>query len=155
MRAQDRALARRQLDKRLSPLRHSESLARPPRGWIRAIREALGMTSKQLGARIGVSQPRATKIEQAESDGTITLETLRRAAQAMDCKLVYAFVPRAPLQELVEARARSRARSILEAISHSMALEDQRADADTEADQLARLTRELAEKSGPALWEDN
>ena len=94
-------------------------------------------------------------MEQAESDGTITLESLRRAAQAMDCQLVYAFVPRSPLQELVEARARSRARSMLEAISHSMALEDQRADPDTESDQLAQLTRELAEKSGSVLWEDN
>jgi len=155
MRPEDRALARRQLDKRLSLLRHSESLARPPRGWIRAIREALGMTSKQLGVRIGVSQPRATKIEQAESNDTITLETLRRAAQAMDCKLVYAFIPRVSLKELVEERARSRARSMLEATSHSMALEDQRADADTDSAQLEQIVRELAEKSGPALWEDN
>lgn len=155
MRSEDRALARRQLDKRLSPMRHSQSLARPPRGWIKAIREALGMTSKQLGTRLGVSQPRVIKIEQAENEGTITLETLQRAARAMDCELVYAFLPRVPLQELVEERARSHARFILETTSHSMDLEDQRADADTESDQLEQLTRALAEKSGPSLWEDN
>ena len=108
MRPEDRALARRQLDKRLSPLRDTQSLARPPRGWIRAIREALGMTSKQLGVRIGVSQPRVTKIEKAEREGSITLDTLRRTAQAMDCQLIYAFVPRRPLHEHVEARARVR-----------------------------------------------
>ncbi|MCC5887779.1 MAG: mobile mystery protein A [Gammaproteobacteria bacterium] len=154
MRSEDRALARRQLDKRLSPLRNTQSLARPARGWIKAIREALGMTSKQLGMRVGVSQPRITKIEQAEKGGSVTLETLRRTAQAMDCQLVYAFVPRAPLQELVEERARSRAKSILEATSHSMALEDQRADADTDRAHLEQLTRELMEKSGPELWEE-
>ena len=154
MHPKDRALARRQLDKRLSPLRDTQSLARPPRGWIRAIREALGMTSKQLGMRLGVSQPRATKIEQAEREGAITLDTLRRAARAMDCQLVYAFIPRRPLQELVEERARSRAKSILDATAHSMALEDQRADADTDRAQLEQLNRELAEKSGPHLWED-
>lgn len=154
MRSQDRALARRQLDKRLSSLQGAQSLARPPRGWIRAIREALGMTGKQLGKRLGVSQPRVTKIEQAECDGSITLETLRRAAQAMDCQLVYAFVPRAPLQELVEERARTRAKSILDATSHSMALENQRADAETDRVQLEQVTRELAEKSSPDLWED-
>lgn len=154
MHPKDRVLARRQLDKRLSPLREALNLARPPRGWIRAIREALGMTSKQLALRLGVSQPRVTKIEQAEGDGSITLNTLRRAAQAMDCQLVYAFVPRRPLQELVEERSRIRARRILDATAHSMALEDQRADADTEADQLEQLIRELAEKSGTYLWED-
>ncbi len=154
MRSEDRALARRQLDKRLTPLREAQSLARPPRGWIRAIREALGMTSKQLGMRLGVSQPRATKIEQAESDGSITLDTLRRAAQAMDCQLVYAFIPRVPLQELVEARAATRARKILESTAHSMALENQRADADTDRAQLEQLTRELIEKAGPPLWEE-
>jgi predicted DNA-binding mobile mystery protein A len=154
MRSEDRALARRQLDKRLTPLRDTQSLARPPRGWIRAIREALGMTSKQLGKRLGVSQPRATKIEQAENDSSITLDTLRRAAQAMDCQLVYAFVPRVPLQELVEACAAARARKILDATAHSMALENQRTDADTERAQLEQLTRELTEKAGPPLWEE-
>ena len=154
MRSEDRALARRQLDKRLTPLREAQSLARPPRGWIRATREALGMTSKQLGVRLGVSQPRATKIEQAESDGSITLDTLWRAAQAMDCQLVYAFIPRVPLQELVEARAATRARKILESTTHSMALENQRADANTDRAQLEQLTRELTEKAGSPLWEE-
>jgi len=154
MRSEDRALARRQLDKRLTPLRDTQSLARPPRGWIRAIREALGMTSKQLGKRLGVSQPRATKIEQAETDGSITLDTLRRAAQAMDCQLVYAFIPRVPLQELVEERAANRARKILESTAHSMALENQRADADTDRAHLEQLIRELTEKAGPRLWEE-
>lgn len=154
MHSEDRALARRQLDKRLTPLRETQSLARPPRGWIRAIREALGMTSKQLGKRLGVSQPRATKIEQAETDGSITLDTLRRAAQAMDCQLVYAFVPRVPLQELVEERAANRARKILESTAHSMALENQRVDADTDRAHLEQFIRELTEKSGPRLWEE-
>lgn len=154
MRPEDRVLARRQLDRRLSALQKTDGLALPPRGWIRAIREALGMTSRQLGARLGVSQPRASKIEQAERDGSITLETLRRAAQAMDCQLVYAFVPRVPLQALVEERARHRARSMLESTSHSMALENQRADTETDRAQLEQLTRELAEKSSSDLWED-
>ncbi|MGE0623802.1 MAG: mobile mystery protein A [Pseudomonadales bacterium] len=154
IRSENRAQARRQLDRRLSSLHGTAGLDLPPRGWIRAIREALGMTSRQLGARLGVSQPRATKIEQAERDGSITLETLRRAAQAMDCQLVYAFVPRASLQALVEERARRRARSMLQATSHSMALENQRADADTDRAQLEQLIRELAEKSSSDLWEE-
>ena len=154
MRPEDRALARRQLDKRLTPLRQSQDLARPPRGWIRAIRDALGMTTKQLGLRMGVSQPRITQLERAEKDGSTTLATLQRAANAMDCQLVYALVPRRPLQELVEERVTQRARTIMDATAHSMALEDQRADADSEEAQLQQLIKELSDKAGPSLWED-
>ena len=105
MRPEDRTVARRQLDKRLNLLRNSEAFARPPRGWIKAVREALGMTTAQLAKRIGVSQPRAVAIENAETKGSITLDSLERAAHALDCRLVYALVPRNPLDELVTERA--------------------------------------------------
>ena len=154
MRSEDRALARRQLDKRLAALRDTQSLTRPPRGWIRAVREALGMTTRQLGARMGVSQPRVVNIEQGEVSGTITLATLQRAANALDCQLAYALLPRRPLQELIEDRARSRARSMLQATAHSMALENQRADEESEQAQFELLVKELMEKWGTALWEE-
>ena len=48
MRSEDRALARKQLDKRLGLVRDTDALTRPPRGWIKAIRESLGMTTAQL-----------------------------------------------------------------------------------------------------------
>lgn len=154
MNPEDRALARRQLDKRLTPLRQSQDLARPPRGWVRAIRDALGMTTKQLALRLGVSQPRITQLEQAEKDGSITLSSLQRAANALDCQLVYALVPRRPLSELIEERAATRAKRIMEATSHSMALEDQRPDADSERAQLEQLISELINSAGSSLWED-
>jgi len=94
MRPADRASARRQLDKRLSVLTDIDALTRPPRGWVKAIREALGMTTAQLAKRMGVSQPRAVTLEQAEARGAITLDSLERAEQALDCRLVYALVPR-------------------------------------------------------------
>ena len=90
MRAQDRATARRQLDKRLNLLRKKALFARPPRGWIKAIRESLGMTTRQFAGRIGVVQSRAVDIEKAEVTGSITLDSLERAARALDCELVYA-----------------------------------------------------------------
>ena len=82
------------------------------------------------------------------------MDSLERAAQAMDCKLVYGFVPRRALEELIEERAKRRAREVLASTAHSMALEDQSPSEDSEEVQLAQLVRELAEKSGPALWED-
>lgn len=154
MRAQERAMARKQLDKRLNILQNVDILARPPRGWIKAIREALGMTTAQLAKRLGVSQPRILGIEKAESSGTIKLETLERAAQALNCRLVYALVPRMPFESLAEDRARSLAKKRLRAASHSMALEDQRVDQVDEQEHLERLVQKLLDQSGSALWED-
>jgi predicted DNA-binding mobile mystery protein A len=153
MRALDRAAARKNLDKRLYPLMNADAFARPPRGWIRAIREALGMTTAQLAARLQIAQPSAVGLEKAEADKAITLQTLERAARALDCTLVYALVPREPLDTLVHERAREIARERLHTISHSMALEDQRVgDADEQA-QLERLAQKLMDGPGSALWD--
>lgn len=154
MRAQDRALARRQLDKRLNLLSKPDVLARPPRGWIKAIREALGMTAEQLGARMGVSQVRALALEKAEASGRITLASLERAAQALDCRLVYAFVPRKPLEGLVEERAAKLAGKKFQATRHTMTLESQAVDEADEDAQLKRLKQELIGQAGSALWQD-
>src|ERR1044072_5621234 len=119
MRAADRASARTNIDKRLNPLMNVASLARPPRGWIKAIREALGMTTAQLAQRLGVAQPSAVGIEKAEASKTITLATLERAARALDCTLVYALVPRKPLHTLVNERALEEERERMRTSSHS------------------------------------
>ena len=110
------------------------------------------MTTKQLGERIGVTQSRAFDIETAEVSGKITLDSLERAAHALDCRLVYALVPREPLESIAEERALKLARKKLRATSHSMALEDQRVDEVDEERQIKDLAKRLLEKSGSALW---
>jgi predicted DNA-binding mobile mystery protein A len=154
MRPQDRALARAQLDKRLNTLPEPESLARPPRGWIKAIREALGLTSRQFAKRLGVSQPRVIEIEGAEVSGAVTLDSLQRAANALECRLVYALVPRRPLQTLVEERAEQLARKRLKTAAHTMALEAQNVDEDAQRAQLQQLVRTLMDRPGSDLWDD-
>lgn len=154
MNPEERITARRQLDKRLSLLQDADNLTRPPRGWIRAIREALGMTTAQLGKRLGVSQPRAVTIEKAESTGSITLDSLERAAQALDCRLVYTLVPRKPLEELVEDRAEALARKRLQSTGHSMKLEKQGLDRNDEEEQLKKLIHKLIMQGSSKLWED-
>lgn len=153
MRAKDRATARRQLDKRLSLLQKN-SFARPSHGWIKAIREALGLTTRQFAKRMGLSQPRAVEIEKAEATGSITLESLRRAARALDCELVYAVVPRQSLETTVEQRAMAVAKRRVKNARHTMALEDQALDESDEQEQIKKLARQLAEQSGSRLWED-
>jgi len=154
MRPEDREAARRQLDKRLSSALNADALARPPRGWVKAIREALGMTTAQLAKRLGVSQPRVVGIEQAEAKGAITLDSLERAAHALDCRLVYALVPRKPLDALVEERATRLAAKRLDSTRHTMALEAQAVDARDEDEQRKRLIRKLIEQAGSELWDD-
>jgi predicted DNA-binding mobile mystery protein A len=155
MRPKERATARKHLDKKLNSLRHLDALSRPPRGWIKAVREALGMTTAQLGRRMGVSQPRAVTVEKAEVSGSITLDSLERAAHALDCRLVYALVPRESLEKQVQDRVREMAKKRLDAISHNMALEDQRISKDDEQAQLERMIEELLDALGFKLWNES
>lgn len=145
--------ARKQLERRLAPLRRMEGLAPPARGWLRALREAFGMTTAQLAQRIGVSQPRVVRLQRAEAEGGVTLRTLRQAAEAMDCTLVYALVPNKPLNEMVLERARKVADAQLERTHHSMKLEDQALESrDLEAERK-RLLDELLRGDPSRLWD--
>src|SRR5688572_19589898 len=90
-----------------APLR---DLQRPGRGWLRAIREALGVTTRQVARRLGIAQAAYVKAEANEATGAISLKQLRRIAEALDCELVYAIVPRRSLIETVEERATQLAR---------------------------------------------
>jgi predicted DNA-binding mobile mystery protein A len=121
---------------------------------VKAIREALGMTADQLGRRMAVTKQRALELEESEARGAVTLESLERAAHALDCRLVYALVPRMPLDDIVQERATRLARKQLRATGHSMALEDQAVDPADEEEQLRRLSQDLIDKSGSVLWED-
>lgn len=142
-----RAVARSRLDARVA---HLPDLTRPNRGWIRALRDALGMSSSDMARRMGVSQQRAYAIERGELDMTIKLDTLMRAADALGCDLVYALAPRTGLEEMVKAQARRKAVEHLRRVTQHSRLEDQQpADADLAA-QVEELAAELAE--GRGLW---
>jgi predicted DNA-binding mobile mystery protein A len=145
--------ARRALDDRLTPLRRSEELRAPSSGWIKAIRQALGMTTAQLGRRIGVSQPRVVELEQAEADRSVTLKSLERAAEALNCRLVYALVPNEPLETRVQRQAETVARLHMAAAGHSMRLEDQGTAPAVEAREISRLAAELLARRPARLWD--
>ena len=117
--------ARLSLDARLRSLGPAGRYAVPPRGWIRAIRDSFGMSGEDLGRRMGVSGPAVFALERSEQRGTVRLETLRRAAEALDCTLVYAFIPKHGLEETLEREARRVAGQQLAQVAGTMALEDQ------------------------------
>jgi predicted DNA-binding mobile mystery protein A len=118
--------ARRRLDKKLSDFSALQQIGPPPKGWLRAVRDALGMSGTQFARRLGVSWQSMDDLEKSEAAGTIGLETLRKAAAALDCTLVYAIVPNRPLETLVEERAQALAKAALARVDQTMRLEDQR-----------------------------
>ena len=146
--------ASEQLDKRLSRLRPLADAARPERGWIRAIREALGMTTGQLATRMKVRQPRIVELEKAESKGNVTMQSLERAAEALGCRVVYALVPLKPLTTALEDRALQVAERQLFSVEQTMRLEGQGVDDD---EQRKRTRKRLADEllRRPArLWDE-
>ena len=142
-----------QLEDALRPYRKLVGLQPPRRGWVRAIKEALGMTSQQLATRVGVTAPQTVEdMQEYEVSGTIKLQTLRKLAEALDCQLVYALVPRKPLEEIRRARARLLAARFLRRVSHTMKLEDQAVSKKMEERELNRRIEKLLAGSPKALW---
>jgi predicted DNA-binding mobile mystery protein A len=124
----------------------------PREGWVRGIRKSLGMSMRAFAGRIGYKEPASVKeLERNERAGSITLDTLRRAADAIDADFVYAIVPRYKLRDTVAARAREVAQQRIAPVAKSMALEEQgltKAQIDRQVDELAT---EL-ERKPEMLW---
>ncbi len=154
MRRDDHArLARVSLDFRFAQGGPDALAARPSRGWIRAIRDALGMTGAQLATRMGISQPAVAQLERSEADGHIRLDSLRRAADALDCDVVYALVPRTTLEDTVRRRARQVAAREIDAIDASMRLDERGL---TATDLQLRVDEYAADLiAGGRLWDES
>lgn len=129
----------------------------PPSGWIKAIRGSLGITVRQLADHMGVGHGSISQLEKREPKKKVTLELLERAAAAMDCKLVYAIIPResgATLEEIIERRALEAASKILRAVGHTMSLEAQGTTEKELKKEIERIARELKESGDPRIWGD-
>lgn len=140
--------SRELLDSHFEEWQELRGLARPPRGWVRAIREALGMSAATLAERLGTTAGAVTRLEQSEAADRIRLDTLRRAADALGCDLVYLLVPRRPLTAVVRDRARELAHGQVAATEQTMRLEDQATGQTSELEE--RLTEQLLERG--RLW---
>ncbi len=142
-------LARRKLDEKLNKIK-ALNLETPAQGWVKAIRDALGMTKTQLANKLGVKHPRILQIEKDESN--LSLSTLEKTADALGCKLVYALVPKTSLEEMAYNQARKKAIKILSKVSHNMALEDQTPVYDEI--ELEDLIHEFLIGSQARLWDE-
>lgn len=142
----------RQLDANLNRWHSANLPPRPSTGWIKAIREGLGMAATHLANRLGVTTSTVTRLETSEADDTISLATLRRAAEALGCELQYALVPKQSLADTLKNRALTLARQQMASVSHTMVLEAQVTSRETVEAQTRELAENLLNGSRRALW---
>jgi predicted DNA-binding mobile mystery protein A len=142
-----------QLDNKLSHLQPLKGMGRPAAGWIHGIRNALKMTLKQLGGRLGITPQSVKEIELRENKGAITLETMEKVGRAMDMKFVYGFLPNSgSLERTIDNRARELATKIVQRASMSMKLENQEVSAQRVAQEINELAEEIKRAMPKSLW---
>lgn len=131
-----------------------KQVAIPPTGWIKAIRNALGMTMQQLGRRLQVSKQGVMDMERREKEGSISLKSLREIARAMDMQLVYGFVPNdGSLDALIEKRAKELATQIVLRTANTMKLEDQANSNERLEEAIEERAAALRNEMPKLLWD--
>ena len=138
-------LALTQVERRLKTIRVAFKEAKVHPGWINYMRHALGMTLQKLAERTKVSKPTIAQAERGEAKGKVTVETLKKLAEAMECEFVYAFVPKKTIKIIVKEKALEKAKRILLEADTHMILEDQRVEQDIKT-RIERLADTLIEK---------
>ena len=142
-----------QLEDSLRPFHEAARYSRPPGGWIRALREALGMTNRQLAKRVQRRPQTALDLQNREAAQTIRLNSLRALAEAMDCEVIYTIVPKKPLDQVLRDRAELIARRTLRRTVHSMDLERQGLGVREQERAFDREVDRLLAGSRRKLWE--
>ena len=132
-----------------------QGLTTPPEGWLRTVRSALGMSGPDVAKKMGVTRARVTQAEHAELTGGVTLKSMQATAEAMGCRFVYAIVPSSGrIEDIITAQARKKAMAIVGTASKHMALENQKLPDDKIAQEVERLTREIAQEMPSDFWRD-
>jgi predicted DNA-binding mobile mystery protein A len=147
MRPEFRSLRVKQLERALEPFCAAKNSPRPQKGWLRAIREATGITLREMALRLKKTPTLAVKLEKSEAEYRITLASLRDAADVLGCHLVYELVPKSgTIGQLAEEGARTKAGENVRAVEHSMALEDQAVGGIE--DKIEEETRRILKRTG-------
>lgn len=154
MKLKNSKLVIRQLDKRIQTLAHLQDLEAPKEGWIALVRKTFNMSLRQLGQRLSITPQGVKKVETNEAEGSITLNALREAGDALNLKLVYGFIPKeGSLEKTIENRAKNIAQKIVMRTSATMKLEDQENSDQRIKDAIADMTEELKREMPKLLWD--
>ncbi len=147
-------IIQRQRKARIDVIAQQTPLETPNGGWIKCIRQTLGMTGLQLGSRMGISKASISLKEKAEREGAITLNALQQAASIMGCKLVYAIVPEHSIDAIIEKQAQFKAQSIVSTAATHMALEDQSLSQQQDIERVQTLQHDFIKNMPKELWDE-
>lgn len=115
-----------QLDRKLEGFKEAIQVTQPTMGWLKTIRVSLGMSLQQVADKLAITKQSVQEIEIREKEGSITLNSLKETANAMDMQLVYGLVPKdGTIDDLIERKAKELALKIVSRTSNTMKLEDQ------------------------------
>ena len=150
----DKKLLRKQISQKLEPLQSFAKQTQAVNGWVKTIREALGMTSNELAKRSGMDQAQLSRVEKAEPDGKVTITTLQRIAEGLDMKFVYGFVPVEDLESIVRQQAKKTALKRLKRLDKTMSLELQGLDTKEKEEALSDMIDKILIESPSNFWEE-
>jgi len=155
MASESKRLAIRQLDHTLSQFKNVGSFILPPKGWIRAIRTALGMPARHLGRRAGMTQAAVAQIEKSEAVGKASISTMRKMAEALDCTFVYALVPNTSLEAFLKKQITEHAKQKVLSTAHSMTLESQGVTDEETKKQIDMLVENMLVTLPRDIWDQD
>jgi len=147
----DKKLIREQLDKKLKV--QFASLY-SDKGWIKLIREALGMSTTQLASKVGINQSRISRLENAEIDGDLKLSSLKKIADGLDMQFVYGFVPKDSLENMVLEQAKKIAHKRMKRVNHTMRLEEQELSSDEKSKAFQDLVQKILIEDSKDFWNE-
>ncbi|MGV8123865.1 MAG: mobile mystery protein A [Candidatus Xenobiia bacterium LiM19] len=147
-------LIREQTSEKLKKLKPLSHVTIPIQGWIRSIRKSLGMNTRQLAERLEIKRQRVSEIEKNEVSGNLTVETLKRVAEALDCKLVYALIPNTSLENTVKNQAGLIVKKRMKRVSHTMALERQGLSLEQEQKAISDAVENILLEAPESIWDE-
>lgn len=154
MKDKKRILLIEQLDSKLTCFREVKDVVSPSVGWIKSIRTALKMSLRQLGSRLNISPQSVGDMEKREAEGTITLNTLKDLASALDMRLVYGFIPKeGSIEQMIEKRAKEIATEIVSRTNTTMTLEDQQNSKERIKKAIEQKAEEIKYEMPKYLWD--
>ena len=155
MRYWDKKVVREQLDKKLDSLKAFASSGVPKQGWIKTVREALGLSARQLGEKAGIDQSRISRLESAEKDGSLKLSSLQKIAKGLNMRFVYGFVSEDTLEEMVRAQAKKIALKKLKRLNNTMRLEKQGLSSEEQKKALEDMIEQILIDQPKDFWDES
>lgn len=149
-----KSLMLQQLNRKLLSFATLGRIAVPASGWIKAIRNTLGMSMQQLANKLSISKQGVLDIEKREADGSITIKSLRELGRVLEMELVYGFVPKdGSLDAMIEKKANELATKIVLRTSNTMELEDQENSKERIEKAIKERTEEIKNEVPKILWD--